>query len=89
MFQIPALALSATLAVAYAALFYLWRGHGLGHMLIYCVASIAGFALGQAVGDRLHVFPLTLGQVHVVEASLGSLLFLLAASWLMPRSRKP
>jgi hypothetical protein len=89
MFQIPALALSVTLAVAYAALFYLWRGHGLRHMLFYCLASILGFALGQAVGVWLHVIPLTLGQVHIVEASLGSFLLLLAANWLMPRSKKP
>ena len=89
MFQIPALALSTTLAVAYAMLFYLWRGHGLGHMLFFCLASILGFALGQAVGAWLHVIPLTLGQVHIVEASLGSLLLLLAASWLLPRSKQP
>jgi hypothetical protein len=89
MFQIPALALSATLAVAYATLFYLWRGRGLGHLLFYCLASVAGFALGQAIGAWLDLIPLTFGQVHIVEASLGSFLLLLAAHWILPRPKKP
>jgi uncharacterized membrane-anchored protein len=89
MLQLPALILSALLVSAYALLFYLWQGRGLRHLLVFWLASIVGFALGQTVGAELHLIPWTVGQVSLVEASAGAFLCILAANWLKPQAKRP
>ena len=82
MFQIPAVAFSFILASIYAAAFQLWLGRNLRDLLFYWLAAVVGFASGQFVGILLNVIPWTIGQVHVVEATFVSLLFLVMARWL-------
>jgi hypothetical protein len=89
MLQLPALLVSFALALAIATLFHLWKGTSVTHWLYYCLASVMGFACGQVAGQNLHVSPWTLGQVHVVEATAGAILFLVAAHWLRPQQKKP
>jgi len=85
----PGLALAVILATAYGAAFHLWRGGGYGHLARYLLAAWVGFALGQAVG-WLSGWPVGLvGQVYVLEATLGSAVFLVLMSWLsLPAPRK-
>jgi hypothetical protein len=82
MFQIPALVFSLILASLYAAAFQFWLGHSLRDLLFFWLAAAVGFATGQLGGTLLNVIPWTIGQVHVVEASFVSLLFLVMARWL-------
>jgi hypothetical protein len=82
MLQLPALALSLLLASIYAAAFHLWKGRRLRDLLFFWLAAVVGFASGQLIGYLLNIFPWTIGQVHPVEATLLSLLFLLMARWL-------
>ena len=89
MFQLPALVLSFILASAYATLFYSWQSRGVRILLFFWLASVAGFALGQAVGVKLHLIPWMIGQVHIAEATAGSFLVLLAANWLRPQGKQP
>lgn len=44
------------------------------------VISLLGFALGQMVGDLTASTRLLLGDVHLLEATVGSLLFLFIVS---------
>jgi hypothetical protein len=83
MLQPPALALSLLLASIYAAAFHLWKGRRLRDLLFFWLAAVVGFATGQLIGYLLHLFPWTIGQVHPVEATLISLLFLFIARWLV------
>lgn len=78
----PGLALSAILATAYGAAFHLWRGGGYGMLLRYLVAAWGGFALGQLVGWLGGWAFLMVGQVHVLEGTLGSGVVLMIAYWL-------
>jgi len=78
----PALLLSAILAGMYACGFHLWLGKSLQELALYLVASGLGFALGQIVGDRVGCGWLTLGQVHLPEATIGATVLLLLARWL-------
>jgi len=78
----PALALSAILASMYGCVFHLWRGKTLWELVLYLVASGLGFALGQIVGNRIGWDWLMLGQVHLLEASAGSILLLILVHWL-------
>lgn len=78
----PGLALSVLIATAYGAAFHLWRGGGFGVLLRYLVAAWAGFATGQAVGWLAGWEFLMLGQVHMLEGTLGSVVLLFMMSWL-------
>ena len=66
----PALLLGILLSVAYAGLLHLWKGRSLRDLMIYVVASLGGFAVGQLLGLLLQIPLPTIGQVHVIEASV-------------------
>jgi hypothetical protein len=81
----PAFVLSAILAAIYGCAFHLWLGQSLKDLLLYLVASGLGLALGQIIGDRASYGWLMLGQVHMLEGTIGSILLLLLARWLKVR----
>jgi uncharacterized membrane protein YfcA len=83
MLQAPTLLLSLVLASIYATAFHLWLGRRLRDLFFFWLAAIVGFASGQIAGYLLDIIPWTVGQVHVVEATLVSVLFLVLARWLM------
>jgi hypothetical protein len=66
----PALLLGLLLSVAYASLLHLWKGRSLRDLLLYVIASVGGFAVGQLLGLLLQIPLPSIGQVHVVEASV-------------------
>lgn len=78
----PGLAVSALVATAYGAAFHLWRGGGFGMLLRYLMAAWAGFAVGQVIGWLGGWEFLMLGQVHVLEGTLGSLVLMMLVHWL-------
>jgi len=82
MLEAPGFALSVALASAYAAVFFLWRGRRLRDLLFFLLASAVGFAAGQVAGEMLNTIPWTIGQVHVIEATLVALTLLIVAAWL-------
>jgi len=73
----PALLLGILLSVAYASLLHVWKGRSLRDFLLYLVASAGGFALGQLLGLLLQIPLPSIGQVHVVEASIFAWLALI------------
>ena len=79
MFQPPSMILSLVLASIYALLFLLWQGRNLRDFLWFWLAAVVGFAAGQLVGQVFDLLPWTLGQVHIIEATVGALLFLILA----------
>jgi hypothetical protein len=78
----PVFLFSLLLASAYAAAFHLWQGRTWRQLLVFWLASIAGFALGHFVGRTTEALPLALGSWRIVEGTLGSLLLLFLARWL-------
>ena len=78
----PALILSLIIASAYGALFHVWKGKTAKDLLIYLIAGLTGFGLGQLVGKTLGLGIFMIGEVHVVEASLICWLILFIAKWL-------
>jgi hypothetical protein len=78
----PGLALSVLLATAYGAAFHLWRGGGYGMLVRYLLAAWGGFALGQLAGWLGGWELAMVGQVHVLEGTLGSGLVLVIVHWL-------
>jgi thiamine transporter ThiT len=85
--QTPALVLSFFLASIYAVAFHLWLGRSLRDLPALWLAALIGFAVGQIVGQVWGFVPWTLGQVHILEATVLSLLFLVVARWLRQEKR--
>lgn len=82
MLQTPTIVLALLLATAYAVAFHLWLGRGFRHLLIFWPAAVAGFATGQVLGTLWEIVPWTIGQVRIIEGTLGSALALVLAHWL-------
>jgi hypothetical protein len=80
--SIPALFLGLVLSSLYGALFHLWRGGHAGRLLLYLILSWLGFWIGQFLGNLMNISFDILGQLHIVSASLGSIVFLLVGYWL-------
>jgi hypothetical protein len=88
MLQLPALIVSLVLASIYGAGFHLWQGHNLRDLAFFWLAAVVGFASGQVVGQKLDLIPWTIGQVHIVEATLLAFLFLIMARWLIQQKKE-
>jgi len=82
MFQAPMIVFSLLLSTLYAAAFHLFKGRNLKDLLFFWLAAVIGFFSGQIVGDRLDLPLWQIGQVHLIEASLAAILFLLLSWWL-------
>jgi uncharacterized membrane protein YeaQ/YmgE (transglycosylase-associated protein family) len=80
--SIPTLFLGLILSTLYGALFHLWRGGSAGRLLLYLLLAWIGFWLGQLIGNLLNLSFDTLGQLHLLFATLGSLIFLVIGYWL-------
>jgi len=68
----PALILAILVGVFHASLYVLIRGSGGGRLPIIVIAAILGAWAGDALGDRLGMELLTIGDFHLVAASIVS-----------------
>jgi ribose/xylose/arabinose/galactoside ABC-type transport system permease subunit len=87
MLQLPALLFSIVLASVYAAVFFVWQGRGMRDLVFFWLAALVGFASGHLVGTLWGFIPWTIGQVHIIEATIVTVLFLVIARWLRQEKR--
>lgn len=80
--SLPTLLLGLILSTLYGALFHLWRGGNAGRLLLYLVLAWIGFWIGQFIGNYFQMTFDTVGQLHIVIATLGSIVFLAIGYWL-------
>jgi len=80
--NLPGLLLGFVLSTLYGAIFHLWRGGGLGRLLLYIILSWIGFWSGQFLANNLGWTFITVGSLHLGLATLGSLILLLLGYWL-------
>ena len=66
----PALVLALLVGIFHAALFVLIRGHGGGQVPLLGVAAVLGAWAGDALGARLGIDLLRIGDFHLLTASL-------------------
>lgn len=78
----PPLILSLLIASAYAAFFNLWQKGSAKDLLLYLVACWLGFGIGELAGDLLGLDVMMIGQIHILEGTVGAWLLLLLAKWL-------
>lgn len=77
----PPLLVTLLLAEVYAALFHLLRGQGAAELLRLSGGSVAGFLLGEGIARLLGLGTPMLGDVHLLQGSLGAWIGLLATHW--------
>ncbi|MFN8454638.1 MAG: hypothetical protein U0401_08200 [Anaerolineae bacterium] len=78
----PYLLLSVLLGGIYGVLFHLWQGKTVRDLVIYFLTGIIGFILGQVLSNLLGFNLFLIGPLHVVEASIASVLMLFLMKWL-------
>ena len=66
----PALILAVLVGVFHASLYVVLRGSGGGRLPIIVIAAILGAWAGDALGDRLGFDLLTVGNFHLIAASI-------------------
>lgn len=75
----PALAFLFLLASINAVLFHLLWGRRIGELVLFWVAAVIGFTVGQLGAEALGLSFLTIGPLHLVEGTIGSWMGLLIA----------
>ena len=75
----PGVLFGLILSALYAGLFHVWGGRTLRDLVVFLIASAAGFALGQAIGMLLDMPLPHVGQVYIIEASLFAWLAMIGA----------
>jgi hypothetical protein len=78
----PAFVLGATVATLFGASFHLWRGGGLGLLLLYQGLAWGGFWAGHLLASRLGWDLLRVGPLFLGIAALISLATLLGGHWI-------
>ncbi len=79
---IPALFFSLLIALFYGALYHLIRDGGFWRLILFCLLSIFGFALGYLFGLWRGWVWIPLGTINLGVSTIGSLLLLLLGDWL-------
>ena len=74
----PGLLLGLVISALYAGLFHLWGGRTLRDLLMYLVASLVGFTVGQVIGMLIRLPLPHIGQVYIIEASIVAWLAMIA-----------
>ncbi len=77
----PAFVLCLLLGSLYGLAFFLLFGRKEGRLIAYWVVGIAALLLGQLFAAYRPLSDLVVGEVHLVEASIASLVGLLLAHW--------
>jgi uncharacterized membrane protein YfcA len=78
----PFILLSFLFGAVYSVLFHLWRGKNLRDLVIYILAGVMGFFLGQGLGNVMGFDLFLIGPLHMVEATLTSWVSLFLVHWL-------
>ena len=76
----PAVLLSALISTAYGAAFHFWRGGSVRRLGLFLVTAWIGFGLGQIAGMLIGWNVGMIGDVHLIEATLGSLIALVVVN---------
>jgi len=79
---LPAIIFGVILSTLIGAAFHLFRGGGLGRLLLYLVLGWIGFWTGQFLAGQFGWSFASLGPLHLGMATIGSLVFLGIGHWL-------
>lgn len=73
---LPPLFLGLLFWIIYVALIHLWRGRSFQDLTMMMVMGGIGFGFGQVIGSFTQASFMRIGDLHLLEASLGAWLLL-------------
>jgi hypothetical protein len=79
---LPALIFGLLISTLIGSAFHLWRGGGLGRLILYILLSWFGFWAGHLLGDQVGWTFWSIGPLRLGMACLGSLICLGFGYWL-------
>ncbi|MDR3574739.1 MAG: hypothetical protein P4L50_12810 [Anaerolineaceae bacterium] len=79
---LPAFIFGILVATLLGSAFHLWRGGGLGRLILYIIFSWIGFWAGHGIGDQIGITFWTIGPLRLGMAIIGSLIALGIGYWL-------
>lgn len=79
---LPAVVLGFVLSTLYGAGFHLWRGGGIGRLILYLILGWVGFWIGNGIASLARWEFGRVGPLNVLVATVISLLFLGVGHWL-------
>jgi hypothetical protein len=80
--SLPAVLLSVVLASLYAGAFHFVKGKTTTELPLFWATSLVGFVTGQLAAYSLGTSILMVGEVHLLEGTITSLIFLSIVRWL-------
>lgn len=80
---LPSLVLGAVIATLLGAAFHLWRGGGLGRLLLYFLLAWLGFWAGHFLAAQFDLGLFTIGPLYVGVGSVVSIGLLFFGHWLL------
>jgi len=72
LFLQPAFVMGILFSMTYASLYHLWKGQTLGLLIVALIMAGIGFAMGQGLGLITQFKLAQMGQLYLLEASLGA-----------------
>ena len=78
----PNITFAFILATLYGAAFHLIFGGDARRLAVFLLSGWMGFGLGQIVGMTFGIDVYNIGALHVVSATLGAIIALIAAGFL-------
>jgi hypothetical protein len=79
---LPSILIGIVISSLYGAAFHLWRGGGLGRLILYLILAWVGFWLGHLIGNALGWTFVSLGPLRLGTATLGAAITLGVGYWL-------
>lgn len=79
---IPSIIIGIVISSLYGVAFHLWRGGGLGRLILYIVLAWIGFWIGHIIGNSQDWTFVSLGPLRLGTATLGAIITLGFGYWL-------
>ena len=79
---LPAFLFGFCVSSLIGGIFHLWRGGGLGRLLLDLTLSWFGFGMGQFLGSRLGWGFIDVGPLHLGIGVVGNIILLTIGHWL-------
>jgi hypothetical protein len=79
---VPSLVFGSLVATLMGAAFHLWKGGGLGRLVLYLLLAFAGFWAGHFLGARMGWSFGSIGPLHFGMAVITAMLTIFVGYWL-------